>query len=116
MATAPVEPHVMSPRKPPKSTEIQPVTGKEAVLRLMRKPFETHQISTMCKPTKKDNAPGNCNVCGRWHKLPSVQLSYVGHAALTDRLLDADPEWTWEPLAYAPNGTPLLDSDGGMLK
>lgn len=104
-------------RKPPKPTEPQtspPVTAREAALKLMRKPFEPHQISTMCKPTKKDNPLGTCRACGGFHKLPAVQLSYVGHAALTDRLLDADPEWTWEPLAYAPDGTPLLDSQGGM--
>ena len=25
-------------------------------------------------------------------------LDYVGHAYITERLLDVDPEWTWEPL------------------
>lgn len=117
MATLPAEPTVMSPRKPARSAEAKPKfppETKEEVLKLMRKPFEPHQISTMCKPTKKDNPPGRCTACGGWHKLPAVQLSYVGHAALTDRLLDADPEWTWEPLAYAQNGTPLLDDFGGM--
>src|SRR4051794_1943853 len=83
-------------------------------LALMRKPFEAHQISKMCKPTKKDNPAGRCNNCGGWHKLPAVQLSYVGHAALTDRLLDSDPNWAWEPLAYASDGTPYLDKDGGL--
>jgi hypothetical protein len=87
---------------------------QDIALVIMRKPFEAHQISKMCKSTKKDNQPGRCKDCGGWHKLPSVQLSYVGHAALTDRLLEADPRWTWEPMALAPNGTPLLDADGGM--
>lgn len=34
-------------------------------------------------------------------KLPKagIQLDYVGHAAVTDRLLQVDPDWTWE---YAP--------------
>jgi hypothetical protein len=41
-------------------------------------------------------------------------LSYVGHAALTDRLLDADPMWNWEPLAFGPEGLPVLDTLGGM--
>lgn len=119
MATAAIEPTVMSSRKPPRSTESKAadsstLSPKEAALKLMRKPFEPHQISTMCKATKKDNPPGRCNACGGWHKLPAVQLSYVGHAALTDRLLEADPEWTWEPLAYTPAGTPQLDADGGL--
>jgi hypothetical protein len=91
-----------------------PEKPENLALKLMRKPFEAHQISKMCKPTKRDNPPGKCSACGGWHKLPSVQLSYVGHAALTDRLLDADPHWSWEPMALSPTGTPLLDGDGGM--
>jgi hypothetical protein len=83
-------------------------------LALMRKPFEDHQISKMCKSTKKDNQPGRCRDCGGFHKLPSVQLSYVGHAAVTDRLLEADPQWSWEPLSFASDGTPFLDGNGGM--
>jgi hypothetical protein len=94
--------------------EAQSTEPQDKALQLMRKPFADNQISILCKPTKKDNPPGRCNACGGWHKLPAVQLSYVGHAALTDRLLEADPHWTWEPLAYAPNGTPLIDADGGM--
>lgn len=41
-------------------------------------------------------------------------LSFVGHAALTDRLLDADPQWNWEPLAFGPEGLPVIDTLGGM--
>lgn len=89
-------------------------SAQDRALEIMRKPFAPNQISKMCRPTSRDNKPGNCSKCGGWHKLPAIQLSYVGHAALTDRLLEADPKWTWEPLAYAPNGAPLLDGDGGM--
>lgn len=90
------------------------IETKPTGLELLRKPFPDNQISKFCKPTKKDNQPGKCSACNGWHKLPSVQLSYVGHAALTDRLLDADPNWSWEPLAVNPQGTPLLDEYGGM--
>lgn len=43
-------------------------------------------------------------------KLPKggAQLDYVGHAAVTDRLLMVDPEWTWEPVAFAADGAPLI--------
>jgi len=70
-------------------TKIEP-----AGLDLLRVPFPAHQIS----------------------KLPKggVMLDYVGHAALTDRLLDADPNWTWEPLAFDPNGLPAYDQNGGL--
>ncbi|WP_230683998.1 hypothetical protein, partial [Streptococcus pneumoniae] len=43
-----------------------------------------------------------------------IHLDYVGHAALTDRLLDADPAWNWEYVAVGPDGNPVFDKDGGM--
>lgn len=49
-------------------------------------------------------------------KLPKggAMLDYVGHAAVTDRLLSVDPEWTWEPLAFDATGLPLFDVKGGL--
>ena len=49
-------------------------------------------------------------------KLPKggVQLDYVGHAAVTDRLLTVDPEWSWEPFALTPEGLPALDRAGNL--
>lgn len=43
-------------------------------------------------------------------KLPKggVQLDYVGHAAVTDRLNTVDPTWTWEPMATDEAGLPLF--------
>lgn len=43
-----------------------------------------------------------------------VMLAYVGHAATTDRLLQVDPEWSWEPFALTEEGLPALDSDGNL--
>lgn len=43
-----------------------------------------------------------------------ANLAFVGHAALTHRLLDVDPLWTWEPLAVDASGLPKLDECGGM--
>ena len=63
-------------------------------LALLREPFPAHQISYLPKG--------------------GVKLAYVGHAALTDRLLDADPAWQWEPLAMADSGLPVMDDLGGM--
>lgn len=42
-------------------------------------------------------------------KLPKagLMLDYVGHAATTDRLLQVDPSWTWEPMALDGDGLPL---------
>lgn len=80
----------------------------------LREPFAPNQISKLPKPYKKDSPSGKCSECGGWHGLPAVHLDYVGHAALTDRLLDVDPMWSWEPLALDTQGLPLLDKDSGM--
>jgi hypothetical protein len=50
-------------------------------------------------------------------KLPKggVFLDYVGHAAVTDRLLTIDPEWSWEPMGVDPTtGLPVVDSKGNL--
>lgn len=46
-------------------------------------------------------------------KLPraGIQLDYVGHGAVTDRLLEVDPLWTWEPVAFDDAGLPLMERD-----
>lgn len=89
-------------------------TEKPEGLALLRVPFPPHQISKLPKPKSKDSPKGRCAECGGWHGLPAVHLDYVGHAALTDRLLDADPAWTWEPLSLDPAGLPALDPSGGL--
>lgn len=43
-----------------------------------------------------------------------VKLDYVGHAHVTQRLLEVDPEWTWQPAAMDARGLPLLDDEGGL--
>lgn len=91
-------------------------------LTLLREPFAPHHISKLPKPTKRqtDDVKADfkkgirCKVCGGWHHPDVVHLDYVGHAALTDRLLDCDPAWNWEPMALGPNGAPALDENGGM--
>lgn len=98
-------------------TDIKP-TG----LALLRVPFPSNAISKLPKPTKAqtdkvkaDFKTGiRCNLCGAWHHKDVVHLDYVGHAALTDRLLDCDPEWNWEPVTFDDRGMPALDQTGGM--
>jgi hypothetical protein len=93
---------------------------KPTGLALLRAPFPDHAISKLPKPTISNDKwrelpKGKCSECGGWHATSStMHLDYVGHAALTDRLLDADPNWTWEPLAFGPDGLPAVDKDGGM--
>ena len=93
---------------------------KPTGLDLLRAPFPANQISKLPKPTKAqtDEVRNNfkagirCDICGGWHHPKVVHLDYVGHAALTDRLLDADPNWNWEPVT--DDGLPKLDQNLGM--
>ncbi len=88
-------------------------------LALLRQPFPAHQISKLPKPLAKreemDRLPkAKCAECGGYHATSKmIHLDYVGHAALTDRLLDADPEWSWEPAAVR-DGLPAFDQSGGL--
>lgn len=91
---------------------------KKVGLELLREPFPPHQISKLPKGTKAQNECSydekrKCDVCGGFHHPKIIHLDYVGHAALTDRLLDADPLWTWEPLALK-DGLPAFDESGGL--
>lgn len=91
-------------------------------LALLRQPFPDNQISKLPKPTKQqteavraDYKKGiRCKECGAWHHPEVVHLDYVGHAAVTDRLLDADPNWSWEPVALTELGLPAFDQSGGL--
>ena len=98
------------------------MTDKKTGLELLREPFPAHQISKLPKPTaaqtkavKDDFKQGiRCALCGAWHHKDVIHLDYVGHAALTDRLLDCDPAWVWEPVAFDSSGLPAIDKDGGL--
>lgn len=90
-----------------------PATAPAGLAKL-REPFKDNEVSTLPKPYKKDSAKGNCRECGGYHGLPAMHLSYVGHAALTARLLDADPQWAWEPLSINEMGLPSFDGNGGL--
>ena len=80
----------------------------------MLTPFAPNEIGKLPKPLKKDAEKGNCKECGKYHGLPAVHLDYVGHAAMTKRLLECDMNWTWEPFAIGADGLPLLDRNGGL--
>lgn len=92
-------------------------------LSLLRQPFPPHHISKLPKETRnqiderkadKSKMVWKCEICGGPHHKNAVHLDYVGHAAATDRLLDADPEWSWEPLATDDCGLPAFDRNGGL--
>lgn len=101
------------------------VSDKEAVragLTALRAPFEDRLIGKLPKPTKAQTdavkadfkAGVRCTICGGWHHKDVVHLDYVGHAAITDRLLEVDPCWSWEPMALNEFGLPAQDILGGL--
>jgi hypothetical protein len=103
-------------------TEGRKMSETPTGLALLRVQFPPHHISKLPKPTKAQTdavkadykAGIRCQLCQAWHHPQVVHLDYVGHAALTDRLLDTDPAWSWEPLAMSPAGLPVMDPFGGM--
>lgn len=84
------------------------------VAAILRQPFPPESINKLPKPNSRDAQKGKCPECGGWHGLPAAHIDYVGHAEVTDRLLTADPTWTWEPVAFGDDGLPLFDKQGGL--
>lgn len=91
-------------------------------LKLLRAPVEPHHISKKPVPTRQqtDDLKANvslgirCKECGGWHHKNVQHLDYMGHAAVTDRLLDADPLWNWDWIAKDDHGNPIYDAVGGL--
>ena len=49
-------------------------------------------------------------------KLPKggIQLDFVGHADVTKMLIEIDPMWSWEPVAFDADGLPAYRVENGM--
>lgn len=97
------------------TTKPRELTG----LDLLRAPFEEHQIGKLPKGTKAQNQcpkeqKVNCDICGGWHHPQIKHFDYVGHAALTDRLLDVDKKWNWEFNSVDDFGMPIVDNNNGF--
>jgi hypothetical protein len=90
------------------------MTDAPTALAKLREPFKPEQIDKLPKPNTRDAQKGRCQECGGWHGLPAAHLDYVGHAQVTSRLLDVDPEWSWEPVAFDDAGLPAFDRNGGL--
>lgn len=95
-------------------TDTTPLDPRLAALARLRVPFEAHQIGKLPRATSKDGKKASCSICHGYHVMPAIHLDYVGHAATTDRLLDVDPDWYWEPMAFSSEGLPQFDKLGGL--
>ena len=71
------------------------MTAEKTPLDRLREPFPAGTVGKLPKPYKSDSPKGNCRECNSYHGLPAMHLDFVGHAAVTDRLLSVDPQWTW---------------------
>jgi hypothetical protein len=98
-------------------------TGKAAIL---RKPFAASTIGHLPKSTcracsqaqtkrcENHTWVSSCPMCQGNHSSATIHLEYVGHALTTDRLLQADPTWNWEPMSLDDNGLPRLDGSRNL--
>ena len=93
---------------------------QKAALELLRADFPQNLRSfkpiATCKQDEYRALPkARCSVCGGYHATSRTDhLEYVGHAAITKRLLDVDIGWEWAPLALTDKGLPLFDESGGL--
>lgn len=95
------------------------------IAKILREPFPAELVGKLprvwCKACRdaqfkvcQQHERRRCQECGNNITNAHMHLDYVGHAEITDRLLHADPEWTWEPVAFGADGLPLLDREGGL--
>jgi hypothetical protein len=95
-------------------------------LRKLREPFPEAEIRYLprvwcgsCKGSRgqgcNQHRMGKCGKCKQ--KMPEgghIDLRYVGHAEATNRLLNVDPFWDWEPLTVDERGLPQADGYKGL--
>ncbi len=86
---------------------------------ILRRPFEPEKISKRpqiscrkCSDAQSkvcsEHEKRDCGGCGQYITERHIHLDYVGHADVTGRLLEADPEWTWEPVALDQFNQPVI--------
>lgn len=118
----------VAPPAPAEPAATPPEDPFEHAMAILRAPFPETQVGRLPQPVKRgDENKMRCEesvgravsadgyYCGGYHAR-SVHLSYVGHAALTARLLDADPRWNWEPVAVDPHGLPAIVNGGLWIR
>lgn len=119
----------------------------EAIAKKLREPFPDAKIGKLpkltcwdCRNAKNKQCDNHrkeqCPTCGNWLSVAHIHIDYVGHADITDRFLEVDPGWDWEPVAREVDkdllraaietgnadivkqimdaAPPKLDSNGGM--
>lgn len=90
----------------------------------LREPFPASEIRYLprvwcgnCRDMKgacKNHQRVKCQKCRNNISSAHIDLAYVGHAEATNRLLNIDPAWGWEPVALDEKGLPQHDQNGGL--
>ncbi|WP_200309094.1 hypothetical protein [Streptomyces adelaidensis] len=90
----------------------------------LREPFPAAEIRYLprvwcgnCRDMKgacKIHQRAKCQKCRNNISSAHIDLAYVGHAEATNRLLNIDPAWGWEPVALDEKGLPQHDQNGGL--
>lgn len=90
----------------------------------LREPFPPAEIRYLprvwcgtCRDMKgacKNHQRTKCQKCRNNISSAHIDLPYVGHAEATNRLLNVDPAWGWEPVALDEKGLPQHDQNGGL--
>jgi hypothetical protein len=81
----------------------------KTVTEILRKQFPANEVGKLprvtcgdCSDRRKNcdkHSKAKCQVCQSYVSTQHIHIDYVGHADVTTRLLEADPEWSWEPKA-----------------
>lgn len=85
----------------------------------LREPFPPEHVGLLpritCPACSKaqgrccnEHNKSKCDACGNYITSRHMHLDYVGHGAVTDRLLEVDPGWSWEPLGIDDSGMPTF--------
>ncbi|MFC4014585.1 hypothetical protein ACFOY2_45695 [Nonomuraea purpurea] len=106
------------------TTPPNPVVMTPEVAAKLREPFAEAKIGKLprvtCRNCSKNYGQCDqhqktwCDACNGKVSPQHIHLDYVGHADTTDRFLEVDPSWNWEPLAYDQRGLPAFDEHGGL--
>lgn len=102
-----------------------PLTEQQiTALTRLREPFPAAEIRYLprvwcgncrdMKGTCKNHQRVKCQKCRNNISSAHIDLAYVGHAEATNRLLNVDPAWGWEPVALDEKGLPQHDHNGGL--
>jgi hypothetical protein len=116
-----------APTQPAQTPDGEDATLK--ALRALRVPFDAEAIGKLPRTTCRacsDVARSyraceshswirRCEDCGNNHSSATIHLDFVGHADVTDRLLDVDPFWTWQPFTTEQiSALPPALREGGL--